>query len=147
MEAHALLPEFTFGRFMGHEEFCIALQSKFIKNDDRDLVLKFAGTVEDGTVTQYGDDGVTQKATVKTGLASKSDAVVPNPVTLAPYRTFLEAEQPESEFIFRMRTCDGVQCAVFEADGGAWKNRAMENVKAYLQEQLKEFGSQFAVIS
>ena len=53
MEAHALLPEFTFGRFMGHEEFCIALQSKFIKNDDRDLVLKFAGTVEDGTVTQY----------------------------------------------------------------------------------------------
>lgn len=147
MEAHALLPEFTFGRFMGHEEFCIALQSKFIKNDDRDLVLKFAGTVEDGTVTQYGDDGVTQKATVKTGLASKSDAVVPNPVTLAPYRTFLEAEQPESEFIFRMRACDGVQCAVFEADGGAWKNRAMENVKAYLQEQLKEFGSQFAVIS
>ena len=46
-----------------------------------------------------------------------------------------------------MRACDGVQCAVFEADGGAWKNRAMENVKAYLQEQLKEFGSQFAVIS
>jgi hypothetical protein len=145
MEAHALVPEFTFGKFMFQEEFCIALQSKFINYGDRDLVLKFAGTVEDGTVTQYGDDGVTQKATVKTGLASKADAVVPNPVKLAPYRTFMEAEQPESDFIFRMR--EGVQCAVFEADGGAWKNQAMENVKAYLIEQLKEFGSQFAVIS
>lgn len=145
MEANALLPEFAFGRFLDHEEFCIALQSKFIKNDDRDLVMKFAGTVEDGTLTQYGDDGVTQKAIIKTGVASKSDAIVPNPVKLAPYRTFLEAEQPESDFIFRMR--EGVQCAIFEADGGAWKNQAMENVKAYLSEQLKAFGEQFAVIS
>lgn len=145
MEANAILPEFAFGRFLDHEEFCIALQSKFIKNDDRDLVMKFAGTVEDGTLTQYGDDGVTQKAIIKTGVASKSDAIVPNPVKLAPYRTFLEAEQPESDFIFRIR--EGVQCAIFEADGGAWKNQAMENVKAYLSEQLKEFGEQFAVIS
>lgn len=148
MEAHALLPEFPFGRFIGHEEFYIALQSKFIKNDDRDLMIKFAGTVEDGTVTQYGDDGVTQKATVRTGVASVSDAFVPSPVNIIPYRTFLEAEQPASSFIFRMRsTKDGVQCAIFEADGGAWKNQAMKNVKAYLSEQLKEFGSQFAVIS
>ena len=146
-QAHALLPEFPFGRFLDHEEFCIALQSQFLKNDDRDLVLKFAGTVEDGTVAQYGDDGVTQKAIVRTGVASKSDAVVPNPVRLAPYRTFLEAEQPESDFIFRMRTDNGVQCALFEADGGAWKNRAMENVRAYLCEQLEESGDQFVVIS
>lgn len=65
-----------------------------MQGNDRDLILKFAGTVENGTIAQYGDDGVTQKATVKTGIASKGDAIVPNPVRLRPYRTFIEVEQP-----------------------------------------------------
>lgn len=146
VEVNAQLPDFRFGDYMGHESFCIALQSKFIQNDDRDLVLKFAGTVEDGTVAEYGDDGVTQKATVKTGLASKGDAIIPNPVKLRPYRTFLEVEQPESAFIFRMKSEHGVQCAIFEADGGAWKNTAMKKIKEYLQFELSEL-PQFTVIS
>lgn len=146
IEVDAQLPDFRFGDYIGHEAFCIALQSKFIQNDDRNLVLKFAGTVEDGTVAEYGDDGITQKATVKTGLASKGDAIIPNPVKLRPYRTFLEVEQPESAFVFRMRSERGVQCAIFEADGGAWKNTAMKNIKEYLQFELADM-SQFTVIS
>lgn len=146
---NAQLPDFTYGRYMGHESFIIALQSKFIGNDDRELLLKFAGTVENGTVAQYGDDGITQKATIKTGIASKGDAVVPNPVKLRPYRTFLEVEQPESSFIFRMRQDErsGVECAIFEADGGAWKNTAMKKIKEYLQFELAEMSQQFTVIS
>jgi len=146
VEVNAELPDFRFGNFVDHESFVIALQSKFLPNTDRDLVLKFAGTVEDGTVAQYGDDGVTQKATVKTGLTSKADAVVPNPVNLIPYRTFLEVEQPASDFIFRMKSSCGVQCGIFEADGGAWKNEAMNNIKAYLKEELADL-KQFTVIS
>ena len=146
---NAQLPDFTYGRYMGHESFIIALQSKFIGNDDRELLFKFAGTVENGTVAQYGDDGITQKATIKTGIASKGDAVVPNPVKLRPYRTFLEVEQPESSFIFRMRQDErsGVECAIFEADGGAWKNTAMKKIKEYLQFELDEMSQQFTVIS
>lgn len=146
VKVNAELPDFRFGNFIDHESFVIALQSKFVPNDDRDLVLKFAGTVEDGTVAQYGDDGVTQKATVKTGLASKADAVVPNPVNLIPYRTFLEVQQPASDFIFRMKSSCGVQCAIFEADGGAWKNEAMNNIKEYLKNELADL-KQFTVIS
>lgn len=146
VEVNANLPDFQFGRFIEHEEFCIALQSKFISNNDRELVLKFAGTVEDGTVAQYGDDGITQKATIKTGLTSKADAVVPNPVNLMPYRTFLEVKQPASDFIFRMKSSCGVQCAIFEADGGAWQNEAMNNIKEYLESELTDF-PQFTVIS
>lgn len=147
MVSEAFLPEFRFGQFIDQESFCIALQSKFIPNDDRELLLKFAGTVEAGTVAQYGDDGVTQKATVKTGLASKGEAIIPNPVTLVPYRTFLEIEQPESDFIFRMREgrC-GVECAIFEADGGAWQIEAMQKIKAFLQDALKDM-PQFTVIA
>lgn len=146
VKVNAELPDFRFGNFIDHESFVIALQSKFVPNDDRDLVLKFAGTVEDGTVAEYGDDGVTQKATIKTGIASKTDAVVPNPVNLIPYRTFLEVQQPASDFIFRMKSSCGVQCAIFEADGGAWKNEAMNNIKAYLKEELADL-KQFTVIS
>ena len=146
VEVNAELPDFRFGSFIDHENFVIALQSKFVPNEDRDLVLKFAGTVEDGTVAEYGNDGVTQKATIKTGVASKADAVVPNPVNLIPYRTFLEVQQPASDFIFRMKSSCGVQCAIFEADGGAWKNEAMSRIKNYLALELSEY-PQFTVIS
>ena len=145
----AELPDFDFDRFMDHEKFLINMQAKFINTDDKTLLLKFAGTVETGTVSQYGDDGVTQKATVKTGIASKSDCIVPAIVNLKPFRTFLEVDQPESSFIFRMKEdkhYDGVQCAIFEADGGAWKSEAMANIKAYLKDQLNGLG-QFTVIS
>lgn len=140
VNVYANLPEITTNRFIDRETFNIALQSKFEETTDKTLLLKFVGTVEEGTVQEYGDDGVTQKATIKTGIASRGDAIVPNPVVLKPYRTFTEVEQPESAFVFRMKSdrCGGVECAIFEADGGAWKNKAMENVKAYLKEALKD---------
>lgn len=148
VDVTAQIPEFAYGRYMDNETFLIALQSKFIPGDDRELILKFAGTVENGTIAQYSDDGVTQKATVKTGIASKGEALVPNPVKLRPFRTFIEVEQPVSSFVFRMRQDrdDGVECAIFEADGGAWKNAAMKNIKEYLQFELEEL-PQFTVIS
>ena len=139
VQVTAELPEFRFGEFIDHDAFCIALQSIFINNEDRETLTKFAGTVENGTVEQYSDDGISQKATIKTGIASKGDAIVPSPVKLRPYRTFLEVEQPESEFIFRMRNSGaGVQCALFEADGGAWRNQARKNIYNYLVDRIKD---------
>ena len=148
VDVEAMIPDFEYGRYMGNERFIIALQSKFIANDDRALLLQFAGTVKDESIAQYGDDGVTQKATIKTGITSVGDAVVPNPVKLRPFRTFIEVEQPESAFVFRMRQAEGhgVECAIFEADGGAWKNAAMKSIKEYLQYELAEL-PQFTVIS
>lgn len=49
-------------------------------------------------------------------------------------------------FVFRMKQGNGVECAIFEADGGAWKNIAMQNIKEYLQSELEEF-PMFTVIS
>ena len=151
VRVEANIPNFYYGDFINHEKFLIGVQSKFINDEttDKDLLLKFAGTVEDGTVAEYGDDGVSQKATVKTGIASKREAIVPNPVKLRPFRTFVEVEQPVSEFVFRMQNSrhDGIACAIFEADGGAWKNEAMKSIKEYLQAELAEYSEQFTVIS
>lgn len=137
VEVHAKVPEFAFGRFMNHEQFCIGLQAKFIPSEGRSNLLRCAGTVEVGSVATYGDDGISQKATVKTGIASKGDVIVPNPVKLFPYRTFIEVEQPGSEFVFRMQGENRIECALFEADGGAWEIEAMLNIKKYLENQLE----------
>lgn len=151
VEVNAQLPRFAFDQFQDHEAFCIGIQSKCIDDPDTDkaLLLKFAGTVEAGSVAEYGDDGITQKATVKTGIASKGEALVPNPVKLKPFRTFVEVEQPVSSFIFRMKEdkySKGIQCALFEADGGAWKIGAMEAITNYLVEALEYFPN-FIIIS
>ena len=154
VEVKANVPAFGFNQFMDHESFLIGVQAKFINGvngglNDKELLLKFAGTVEAGSIAEYGDDGVSQKATVKTGIASKGEALVPNPVILIPYRTFVEVPQPMSSFIFRMKEdkySKGIQCALYEADGGAWKIEAMENIKNYLVNELAEYKN-FIIIS
>lgn len=151
VDVDAEVPVFKFDTFIENEKFIIGVQSKFMDDpaSNRELVLKFAGTVESGTVAQYSDDGISQKATVKTGIASKGEALVPSPVSLRPFRTFVEVEQPVSDFIFRMKEdkYDGIQCAIIEADGRAWKNSAMKNIKDYLESELSEFMGRFTVIS
>ena len=150
VEVRANVPEFNFNRFENHESFVIGVQSKFLDDysTDKCLLLKFAGTVESGSVSEYGDDGISQKATIKTGIASKGDALIPSPAVLKPYRTFIEVDQPASSFIFRMKNdrSGGIECALFEADGGAWKIAAMESIKAYLVKELEGMDN-FVIIS
>ena len=139
VSAEAILPNnVVYDRFLDTERFNIMLQSAFVDDEDKSKLLKYTALITDDTVKNFGDDGISQKVTVKTGVASVSDAVVPNPVTLAPFRTFPEVEQPESKFIFRMK--EGPSAALFEADGGAWRNKAILNIKAYLEKELEQLG-------
>lgn len=144
VEVTAEIPEFRFGRFIENEEFIINVQSKFLDSDseknDKPIILQFAGNVKAGTVAEYGDSGVGQKATIKKGVASMQEVEVPSPCYLMPYRTFTEVGQPMSSFIFRVKDDKnfGVEFALFEADGGAWKNEAKTNIKNFLCEQLKD---------
>lgn len=132
--ATAMLPEFSFDRWYNAEEFNIKLQSAFVKNEDRDIMLKVVGNIKEEAVSSVSDDGVSQAVVAKTGVATVGNVLVPNPVLLMPYRTFVEVEQPESDFIFRMK--NGPSCALFEADGGAWKLQAMHNIKMHLETAL-----------
>lgn len=111
------------------------LQSTFVKNEDRDIVLRVIGNIRDEKVMEYGDNGISQAVTAKTGVATVENVAVPNPVLLAPYRTFTEIEQVESNFVFRMK--DGPSAALFEADGAAWKNEATRRIKEYLDKELE----------
>lgn len=130
---------FMFNRYYDQEEFIINMQSAFGETEDLELLLHVAGNVESGVTANYGDDGTTQKTTIKKGVASKTDVIVPNPVTLKPYRTFLDVEQPESKFVFRIGEGVGGEPAfkLVNADGGMWKYEAVDFIKAYLHEKLK----------
>lgn len=146
LERHSLLAvranlpdRFPFDNYMDLEQFNILLQARFLDTEDRAKLLALTGNVVDENIKTYGDDGVSQQATVKSGVTSVASVKVPNPVTLKPFRTFAEAEQPESKFIFRMRNNnDGVTAALFEADGGAWRVQAIQNIADYLQGGLRE---------
>lgn len=128
--------EFEFGEYEGLEGFIIALQALFVDNPDRAKVLQLLGNVRDEAVRTAADDGTTQVVTARAGIALVQDARVPNPVTLQPYRTFSEVEQPASMFILRLRQGNGqIQAALFEADGGAWQLTATDAVATYLRDR------------
>ncbi len=130
------LPTVTTDRFMDLESFNIMLQSVFVDSEDLRKVLAVVGSVTDNTVKTIDDDGITQQVQVKAGITRKADAVVPNPVRLYPFRTFVEINQPSSNFVLRMK--DGPSAALFEADGGAWRLEAVQRIKEYLTSELKE---------
>lgn len=136
VDVKARIPELSFGRFLSSEQFNIMLQSNFIDDNDRGTLLEFASALKIENGAEIEDNGVSQVATVKTGVASLAKGKAPNPVTLRPYRTFSEVEQPASLFVFRIDK--QANMALFEADGKRWIADAVGNIAAYLKEQLAD---------
>ncbi len=140
--AEAITPPLHLNQFQELEVFIIQLQSCFKPTETVGEILKIVGNVTDENVATVTDDGVSQAVTVKTGIAQCETIIAPRSVTLAPYRTFLEIEQPESLFILRQRS--GIQkdalptAALFEADGGKWKLEAIQRIKAWLEAELPD---------
>jgi hypothetical protein len=126
---------FPFNKFIPREEFVIGLQSRFVQDETTAELLRLTSSLEASTVALAEDDGISQRTTVKQGIALKEQVTVKGRRTLRPYRTFREIDQPASEFVFRLRSVDGAvpQCALFEADGGKWKLDAVLSIKAWLE--------------
>ena len=134
----ALIAEFPWGKFITPEEFIIMAQSRFVETEDLLKIRQIVGNVKTKEVMQFSDDGISQQVTAKSGVARVESVVIPPRVKLAPYRTFVEIEQPESEFVFRARKANELpHFALFEADGGAWRIEAMKRIKAYLEKALR----------
>lgn len=136
--------KFPFGQFMDAEKFNILLQTCFMETDDLKVIQQVVGNLRDEAVQNYGDDGVSQSVTIRTGIATVGQVRVPSPAKLRPYRTFLEVEQPASLFILRMR--EGRKCALFEADGGLWRETARKNIRNYFEYELEKMVSEHKVV-
>ena len=129
---------FTFNTYMVQEQFNIALRSMFVQDDVLDALAKLAGNISKETEVRQEDDGFSQSVTAKAGTFLKQEVTVKPRVTLKPFRTFLEVDQPAGDFIFRVRHREGAgnECALFEADAGAWKLAAMTTIQAWLKQQI-----------
>lgn len=134
--AEARLPTIRTDTWLDLETIGVHLRTCFEPTPERDEVVSFLGSVSSSADVQTKDDGVSQATTVRSGLSMLKEGKVPSPVTLQPFRTFHDVEQPESPYILRLRKSsdgNGVQAALFEADGGAWQHEAAESVAEYLR--------------
>lgn len=144
-ETKAELPDIHYGSYYNSETFNILLQSRFCQNTTTALLLSIVGNVKASDVQTRADNGITQTVRTSKGIILKEDTELPNPVVLAPFRTFVEIEQVASAFIFRAKedNCgdeSDISFAIFEADGGAWKIEAMQRIKTYLENAFKDTG-------
>lgn len=133
---------FKFGNWYAPGEFAIALQTKFVADaGDIQSLLVLASNVKQEAVTINEDDGYSQKLSASAGVALKHSVSAKPRVNLAPYRTFTEVEQPVSMFLFRAQggsPTEQPKLALFEADGGAWRNVATENIARQLRTLLSD---------
>lgn len=133
--AEAKFIGFDFNEYISIENMIICLKSRFAPTEDRDYLVQLLGNITDQQSVQTKDDGITQSATVKSGIQLVGEQRIKPIVTLRPYRTFLETKQPESDFLIRLK--DG-RAALFEADGGAWEREAVKNIADKLGELLED---------
>ncbi len=136
------IPEpFSFGKFLDPETFVIQAQSRFAPDEETDLqrLLDYVARIDVENGAAVSDDGISQSTEVRRRINGhlKQGEVAPQRLTLRPYRSFSEIDQPASQFVFRMTQKDsGIGCALFEADGGAWSHAARLAIKAHLSQAL-----------
>ena len=135
-EAVSDVPGVTSGNLMSQERAIVELQSLYGATPDRDYLLDLLSRIDVNEGVSSVDNGVTQEVNVRTGAVLKQATPVRPIVQLQPYRTFLEVEQPVSDFLLRVSK-EG-EPTLFEADGGAWKLEAKRSIAAYLAEKLAD---------
>lgn len=121
-------------QWTGKESLMIALNSVFIQSEDVDYIQTILQKVTEESKVSSTDNGLGQSIEAQKGIALKENMSIKKRVKLRPYRTFLEVEQPESEFI--LRADEGAKFLIKSADGGAWKLDAKEKIKEYLVKQM-----------
>lgn len=134
-EASCDVPDFREG-FRDYETAIIQLRSKFTQGKDVDYLLDLLSRVSKESGVTTNDNGVSQTVEARQGVSLKAVVQVKSRVVLRPYRTFLEVEQPESEFLLRL---DGEgNVGLFEADGGMWALEAKRRISDFFETALKE---------
>lgn len=122
--------------FRDRETALIELRSLFIPNEGTQYLLDLLSRITDEKSVSSKDNGVTQVVEARQGVALNAVVEVKPRILLRPFRTFLEVEQPESEFLLRVDADKGI--GFFEADGGVWQLEAKRNIADYFGRHLAD---------
>ncbi len=117
------------------ERAAIALQTRFQKTTDSDYALRLLSQITCGGKVTYNDDGVAMSVITQKGISLQGTETIRPLVSLKPYRTFQELEQPASVYLIRI---DERGISFIEADGGMWKLTARQTIKAYFDTELAD---------
>lgn len=129
---------FPFGSKMTQEDFIIQLMTKFVQDDVTKELIKLVSTFKKDSEVKLDDDGFSQKATVKSGVALVKEASIKNLWVLKTYKTFPEIEQPSIPYILRLHdSSSGPLFALYDCDGGAWKVDATARAREFIVNSLK----------
>ena len=129
-------PAVTTDRFMAYEKAVIELRSLYIPNEGTKYLLQLLSSISNESKVTSSDNGVPQQVEARSGIALNSMVKIEPRVTLQPFRTFIEVEQPASEFLLRIS--ERGEIGFFPADGGVWKLEATRNVAGYFEEKLQD---------
>ena len=143
-EAVTYVPSISVNESISQERAVVELQSLYATTTDRDYLLALLSRIDVNQGVSSVDNGISQEVSVRTGAVLKEQQTVQPIVHLQPYRTFLEVEQPASDFLLRLDK-EG-RPALYEADGGAWKLEAKRNIAAYLGKQLADLVESGSVV-
>ncbi len=140
LRADLIQEGFPFGRYMEQDQMVINLLTMFQETAVRDSIIKaVSGLVVKGEI-EVGDDGISQQVQTKVGVSRLSEIEIKNPVMLRPIRTFTEVEQVEAPYVLRIKSSGkdaAPTIAIFEADGGQWKNEAIAKIKDWLAKRIE----------
>lgn len=143
-KAECDVPQVTIGREMSQQQAIIQLQSVYGPTPDRDYLLELISRMSVNEGVTSDDNGVTQTVTARKGAVMKENMPVKPIVQLQPYRTFLEVDQPMSDFLLRVGEEGGI--SLHEADGGVWRLEAKHKIAGWLYNELEKEVSEGQVI-
>lgn len=130
---------FHYDVWMPIDEFIVSIQSAFVQTDQSDAVVNMLANIANEAIRTSKDDGFSQTISIKTGLTTKSEVTVRNPVELVPITTFREVEQPAGQFILRLKDHGGPPLVcLFAADVKALQLAGAVAVAKYLIHRLEE---------
>lgn len=118
---------------LGFEAAQIAMRTRFQETPDTTYALKLLSEISNGAKITFSDNGIATSVVTQKGVSLQSNEAIRPIVTLKPYRTFQEVDQPASQFLIRINE-RGI--SFIEADGGMWKLAARKTIKSFLEEAL-----------
>jgi hypothetical protein len=131
------------------EDAIIGLIAEFSGDGDsnqRQAVIDALKAVKIENAGIHEDDGISQQVTAMVGASLVKTASIPNPIALAPFRTFPEVAQPLSLFVLRLRDGNGgPEVLLKQADGSRWMVEAAANIGTFLTNALKSSGTEGAL--
>lgn len=127
--------EFPIEHYLPSENFIVHLKENFVYGQNIKDIIKVVGNTMSTSSIKTNDDGISQSVEVKSGVVSVKKVEIGQIITLNPYRTFNEIDQPNVEYFIRAKKDkDGnVLWALFEIKDKIWESLCVENIKEFIE--------------